>query len=321
MAINTAPNKNGAKLHLKSARDVKSKPIDGGDDHDRFERYHHNGDAVAINAASTTKNGATLHLNSARTVKPKPIDGGNDQRKDDNGYHHFDNVGNQPNSNADSGPFSIAKYFTCFSPAPGNDYNQSALARQAEDVYSEELRKKDMEAELDRRKKKKKKAKKAALAKKAKELDVAEEAANAKIKRHEEARAAVYARYRQAKKRADDAKKASEIRDKRAADARRQVTKLKVTMRVSEMEAKWAKKMAKKEARRAERAGKKAHVIEWRPRPDDDSVETVLTEYGDIDHHGQDIDLDDVVGLEHDVEDLGNLMSDMMEEASLLMSG
>eukprot|EP00986_Skeletonema_menzelii_P004740 scaffold1654_cov127-Skeletonema_menzelii.AAC.3 len=323
MATATASTKkNAAKLHVKSARAFsKSKPIDEGDRDGGVELYYHYGDKL----------------------------------KNDTDYYHYDAADSQPNSNAVKQPinntespfsFSFDKLLTCFSP--GNGYDQSALARQAEDVQAKmKDAQKDMEAAIARKKKKLKahKAKKAAAAKKAKEVDVAQEAANAKIKLHEDATMAADARYREAVIRADKAKKASEMKDKKAADALRQVTKLKVAIKVAEMEAKWAKKMAKKESKHAERFKKKAqaNAIKWNAarqryaqaeaaatreaakvednirnqrhvqwRPDDDSVETVLIE---DDYLGL-----DEIGLHTDVEDLGSLMADMMEEASLLLA-
>ena len=310
MAVNKATNattKNAAQLQLKSARALKSKPeATSGQPHNK-------------------------HLKPARASMPNEISTYNQQ----------------PSNNTESQivPFSFASILSCvdsalFPVTTAEDFQattgdaQLAVRDEVRDEAAIVLQKREKKAALQAAKAKKAAAQ-AKKAKRAKNCDAKQEAANSKIKLHEEARLAIYTRYKQAVNRADKAKKVAEMKDKKVADATHQLTKLQVSMKVADMEAKWAKKHAKKEAKEAERAWKKTtrqakvavkEAAHWKEAEEthllaaknaghwhcDDSVvssvETVLSEDDEIE-----------IDLHTDAEDMGALLTEMMEEASLLL--
>lgn len=318
MAVNkatTAPTKNASQLQLKSARALKSKPVAAPPVNTSLEK------TIAINNASGQPSNKQVRVSSM----PNEIS----------------TYSQQPSNNTESQivPFSFANIWNCVQPAlvpltPAAGVAQPFIREEVSEEAAIVRQKREKKAALQAAKAKKAAAQ-AKKAKRAKNCDARQETANSKIKLHEEARLAIYTRYKQAVNRADKAKKVVEMKDKKVADAVHQLTKLQVSMKVADMEAKWAKKHAKKEAKEAERAWKKTtrqakvavkEAAHWKEAEEthllaaknaghwhcDDSVvssvETVLSEDDEIE-----------LGLHTDAEDMGALLNEMMEEASLLL--
>lgn len=229
--------------------------------------------AIFKSTNETTSNAAKLQLKSARTINTttKTIDE-NEENGDVNKTE--DSI---PPSNffcvdedAENTGTIFDKLLNCWGAGFScDDFIQSEMSpsqpRQADDDQDQvELKKleKEKEAAITRRKKKlAAMADKEAAAEKArKKRDLAQGAADAKMKLQEDAREAADDRHLQAEIEANQAKNVSEMKMKKVAEARRQVKKAKEAMKMAKIEAKRAKKIAKKEVKQAKRAKREAQM-------------------------------------------------------------
>ena len=289
----------GIKLHLKSARELKAKPAavsappanEVTFDDDKLEKQKkddiaaerigphghkkqkktESGDIVAHKRHEEedicSSRPARAHTTNLKDDFVEPTKPRNMVHYDDNDDH--------------DGTFAgFDRFFGCYGY---DDYTASYMSCSTNTEDLEKIQEETAEA-LARKKLEKavieaSKVEKAVAAEKAQRLrDIAKEknaaikAANeekkkarrvAAIRRKQQdaAREAANAHYTQAVIKADEAKKASEMKSEKADEVRRQVEKAKVAVKMAKMEAKGAKKIAIKEDKVVQRALKELRVV------------------------------------------------------------
>ena len=262
----------GIKLHLKSARELKAKPAAAAPPPPPANKVTFDDDK--LEKQKKTEGHAEEDIRPARAPHNTSLKDFVEPRNNNIGsMDHYDHNGTFAGFDRFFGCFGhddYTSYMSCSTATENTNELEKIHEETAEALARKKLKKAVIEAS---------KLEKAVAAEKAQRLrDIAKEehaatkAANeekkktrglaaVRRKQQDAAGEAANAHYTQAVIKADEAKKASEMKSEKADEVRRQVEKAKVVVKMAKTEAKGAKKIAIQEDKMMQRALKELRVV------------------------------------------------------------